>query len=229
MTPVGLWLHVATVAAIAALLGWLWAHASARPMRAATLMSVGAVAWLAVTAVLSLSGFAQRVDILPPGAAAVLLPAMLAVAVVLVFLGRADYRSVLHGMPLPALHLAQVFRVPVEVVLAMLVDAGRLPALLSWHGTNFDILTGLTAPLAAWAAVRKMRGSLIVWNLLGLGLVLNVLVTGILASPPPLQVIRVEPSSVFMMSFPLVWLPGFLVPVAILLHGLALLRLLRSG
>jgi hypothetical protein len=29
------------------------------------------------------------------------------------------------------------------------------------------------------------------------------------------------------MSFPMVWLPGFLVPVAVLLHGLAITRLRR--
>jgi hypothetical protein len=68
----------------------------------------------------------------------------------------------------------------------------------------------------------------LVWNLLGLALVLNVAITGILASPVPLRVIDVEPSSIFMMSFPMVWLPGFVVPVAILLHGLAIMRVARS-
>jgi hypothetical protein len=228
MTATSFWLHVATVAAMAIFITWLWGRASARPMRAGLLTAALIVAWLAYTGVLAASGFTQRVDILPPGPAAVLGPGLLILIVVLVAMGRPGNRVTLERMPLVALLLAQTFRVPVEIVLAMLVEGGKLPALLSYHGSNFDILTGLTAPLAAWAAARGMQRTVLIWNLLGLALVFNVAISAILSGPPPLQVIKVEPTSIFVVAWPMVWLPGFLVPVAVLLHGLAMMRLRRE-
>ena len=229
MSAASFGLHLATVAAVAGFLVWLWARASDNPLRTGLLTAALIAGWLAISAALALSGFTARVDILPPGAASVLVPALLVLIAVLIAMSRPRYRPLLERMPLPALLLAQTFRVPVEIVLAWLVDAGKLPPLVSYHGTNFDILTGLTAPLAAWAARRGAYRAVLVWNLLGLALVLNVAITAILASPEPLRVINVEPSSIFMMSFPMVWLPAFLVPVAILLHGLAIVRVQGRG
>ena len=156
MTSVSYWLYIATVAGISAFLVWLWGRASGGTIPAAALTATSVAVWLTVTGVLSLSGSS------PPGAAAVLGPALLRVAIVRFILSQAGPRNLKRGMPLAVLNLAQVFRVRVEGVLAMLVVAGRLPTLLSWHATKFDILTGLTAPLVAWAAARGMRRSLIV-------------------------------------------------------------------
>jgi hypothetical protein len=88
-------------------------------------------------------------------------------------------------MPVPALLLAQTFRVPVEIVLAWLVDAGKLPPLLSYHGTNFDILTGLTALPVAWALHRGLGGRrlALVWNALGSLLLLNIVVIAVVSTP----------------------------------------------
>jgi hypothetical protein len=222
MSAASLLLHLATVAAVAVFIIWLWSRIGARAGLIAALSIAG---WLAISAGLSISGFTSRVDILPPGAASIFVPTTLALVAILFAMSRKRFATALATMPLAAIILAQTFRFPVEVVLAWLVGEGKLPSLLSYHGTNFDILTGLTAPLAAWAATRGYDRIVLLWNLLGLALVLNVVGSGVLAGPGPLQFIKVEPTSIFTMSFPLVWLPGFLVPVAILLHGLAILKL----
>ncbi len=226
--PLGaLALHLATVASMAGFIVWLWARASRRPARATAMASAIVAAWLAISASLALQGITLRVDTLPPGGFLALGPAFATVAVVLVALSRPRFRHVLDAMPMTALLLAQFFRVPVEIVLAILSDAALLPRLLSYHGTNFDILTGLTAPLAAWAAHRRLDRAVVAWNLLGIALVVNVVGTSILTFSGPTNVIKVSPPADFAMTFPMVWLPAFLVPLAVLLHGIALLKLRR--
>jgi hypothetical protein len=127
-------LHLATVAAMVAFLVWLWAQASERPLRAGVLTLALLAAWLAYVAAMALGGVTTRVDTLPPGGFLVLGPALAAIAIVLVVLGRTRFRRVLDAMPLTALLLAQAFRVPVEIVLAMLAEAGLMPRIM----TNTD-------------------------------------------------------------------------------------------
>ena len=220
-------LHLATVAAMVAFLVWLWAQASERPLRAGVLTLALLAAWLAYVAAMALGGVTTRVDTLPPGGFLVLGPALAAIAIVLVVLGRTRFRRVLDAMPLTALLLAQAFRVPVEIVLAMLAEAGLMPRIMTYHGTNFDILTGITAPLAAWAAARGWSRTVLAWNIAGLALVLNVVGTSILAFSGPTNLLKVTPPADYAMTFPMVWLPAFLVPVAMLLHGLAIMKLRR--
>ena len=173
--------------------------------------------------------YTARTDTLPPGAAAVLVPALAATIAVLIALSRPRFRGVLDAMPLTALVLAQSFRFPVEIVLAMLAEARLIPQIMTYHGTNFDILTGLTAPLAAGAALLGWRRSVLAWNILGLALVINVAGTAMLSFSGPTNVIKVTPPADFVVTFPLVWLPAFLVPVALLLHGLAIIKVRRLG
>ena len=220
-------LHLATVAAMVAFLVWLFARASTSPARAGVVTLALLALWLGLTAALALTGVTLRTDTRPPGGFLVLAPALVAIAVLLFALARSRHRYTLDRMPLAALLWAQAFRFPVEIVLAMLADAGLMPSLLTYHGTNFDILTALTAPLAAAAALRGWRRTAIAWNLIGLALVINVAGTAILAFSGPTNLIKVDPPADFAMTFPMVWLPAFLVPLAILLHGLALIKLTR--
>jgi hypothetical protein len=225
MSAASLWLHLATVAAVAIFIVWLWSKICPRAGLIAAAVIAG---WLAISSAHSISGITARTDVIPPGAATIFVPTTLGLVTILILMSQKRFTAALAALPLAAIILAQVFRLPVEIVLAWLVGEGKLPSLLSYHGSNFDILTGITAPFAAWAAVRGYDKVALIWNWLGLALVLNVIGTGVLAGPGPLQFIKVEPTSIFTMSFPLVWLPGFLVPVAILLHGLAILKIRRA-
>ena len=222
-------LHVATVAFMVAFFVWLAARASSASVRAGVATLIVLLAWLAYASALALAGIATRVDILPPGAAAVLGPGVAGLLLLFFVLRSARRAPVLAAMPISALHWGQTFRLPVEIVLAMLADARLLPYLMTYHGTNFDILTGITAPFAALAAVRGWRRTALVWNWLGLALVLNIALTSIVSFSGPTNLTGVSPPADFAMTFPMVWLPAFLVPAAILLHLLAIVRLSRSA
>jgi hypothetical protein len=113
--------------------------------------------------------------------------------------------------------------VPVELALWGLAALHLGPELLTFEGRNFDIITGATAPLVAWLVVRRPSKALIIgWNLLGLALLLNVLAHAVLAMPGPMQLIHVEPGPEIVATFPYIWLPAVLVPIALGLHILSL-------
>ncbi len=124
----------------------------------------------------------------------------------------------------------QVFRVPVEIFLHWGWREGFVPKQMTWESCNWDILTGVTAIPVAWLAVRGTfgRGGVLVWNALGLALLLNILTVAILSMPTPLRVFTNEPVNIFVTGPPYVWLPAFLVQFALLGHLLVFRRLWRT-
>jgi hypothetical protein len=96
-----------------------------------------------------------------------------------------------------------------------------------------DIAIGLTAPLVALALVRRLPGAVplaILWNVLGLlDLIVAVgMATGLLAPLLAPELGPRVPAAAAMGVFPMILVPMFGVPVAVLLHVLALGRLLRE-
>lgn len=164
-----------------------------------------------------------------------LIPAFLAgsiVAGLAAFALSRTLRRAVASASLPALVGAQLFRVIGAVFLALLA-AGRLPAHFAKPAGWGDLAVSLSAPLVALALARGMagaRGIAIAWSLLGL-LDLMVAVgmgTGLLAPllAPELGA-RVPPVGA-MGTFPMLVIPAFMVPLAVLLHLAVLWRLVRG-
>lgn len=127
--------------------------------------------------------------------------------------------------------LLQSFRVLMEVLLFYMWQAGLVAQMMTFEGANFDILVGITAPVAAFLAYKfgsRVKTTLIVWNIFGLIALTNVVVRGLLAAPTSMQMIFVEPANTAVFYFPFVWLPAFVVPMAYLLHIISLKKL-KSG
>jgi hypothetical protein len=142
-------------------------------------------------------------------------------------------RRVLAAASLPALVGVQVYRT-IGAVFVVLLALGQLPAHFALPAGWGDVAIGVTAPLVALALARGVPGGrtlAIAWNVLGLlDLVVAVgMGTGFLAPllAPGLGP-RVAPAAA-MGVFPLIVIPTFAVPVAVLLHVLALRGLLRKG
>jgi hypothetical protein len=122
----------------------------------------------------------------------------------------------------------QTFRVVVEIVLWLLFLDGMVPVQMTFEGQNFDVLVGLTAPVMAYILLRNQQFGLkwgIAWNIMGLGLLFNIIITSILSTPAPFRVFMNEPANIVVAYLPFVWLPGFLVPLALALHLLSLKQL----
>ncbi|MBT1697534.1 hypothetical protein KK083_11650 [Fulvivirgaceae bacterium PWU4] len=141
-----------------------------------------------------------------------------------------DLGEVLKHIPVQNLIQLQSFRFFVELLLWALLIAGRLPGQMTFEGRNFDILTGITAPVVAWLAARQKlpRAALIAWNLICLGLLINIVSVAILSTPSPWRIFMNEPANTIVAYFPISWLPGFLVPLAYTLHFFSLRQLLTG-
>jgi hypothetical protein len=121
----------------------------------------------------------------------------------------------------------QNFRVFVEILLWLVFIAGMLPEQMSFEGRNFDVLSGLTAPIIAWLIYKNRisKTLAIVWNLLCLGLLINIVTIAVLSTPTAWQMFFEEPSNTVVTVFPVSFLPGFLVPLAYTLHFFSLKQL----
>lgn len=106
----------------------------------------------------------------------------------------------------------------------MLWQDGQTPRMLTWDGANFDVVIGLTAPFAAWAVARGRAGRLLAqaWTVAGVVMLANVVVRSVLTAPGPLQLLVTEVPNLLPGQFPYVYLVGFLAPLALLLHLMAI-------
>ena len=123
---------------------------------------------------------------------------------------------------------AQSFRLPLELTMHRAASEGVMPVQMSYSGYNFDILTGLSAVVMSilLASGRAGRKAVRVWNLAGFCLLLNI-VTIAVASLPLFRAFGDDRVNVWVADPPFVWLPGALVPAALLGH-LLVWRKLRS-
>lgn len=222
---------VATVAAV--LLGVHRALKSAgwadRDRRQAT-GSIAAllIVWFAAALVPSWLGFyhgsASRIPTIQYG---LLLPIVAGVAL---FWRWGLLRRVVEAVPLKWFAGIQFFRVEGAIFLILLA-AGRLPGVFAWPAGVGDIAVGLLAPVVAAAYARNPRaaaGRLRAWNLLGITDLVVAVTTGFLSSPSQFQLFAFDRPNLLISAFPLVMIPVFLVPLAMLLH-LASLKKLREA
>lgn len=200
---------------------------AAQRRRNTVVAAVTLLIWLAVTAVLAARGMLSDFTSMPPRLTPVLFGAN-AAALVLV-LSPFGKRLVL-ATPLAWLLGIQVFRVGVELTLALLFHAGIVPLQMTFEGRNWDILVGLSALPMAWLAAqgRLPPAALALWNVAGLGLLLNIVVISLLSLPTPLRAFPDGPANTIIASAPYVWLPALLVPVAFAGHLLVFRWLLAQ-
>jgi hypothetical protein len=66
------------------------------------------------------------------------------------------------------------------------------------------------------------RRRAVIWNLLGMLDLVVAVSLGVMTSSGPAQVFRTTPTSEFITTFPLVLVPTFLVPLALVLHVVSL-------
>ncbi|MBS2015905.1 MAG: hypothetical protein JST00_23660 [Deltaproteobacteria bacterium] len=183
------------------------------------------VAWLGASAALALTGALGDFEARPPR----LLLAVAASATFLVLTSRTTtFRALLAATPASWPVALMTMRVPIELGLYGLYVEGRLPVHLTFEGRNFDVLVGATAPFVAWALGRGLLGrrGLLAWNVVSLGLLANVVGMAITSVPGPLHLAWPGVPNTVVATFPWVWLPTFLVPVALFGHVSSLRQLL---
>jgi hypothetical protein len=150
--------------------------------------------------------------------------------VVLLFVGWRPFRRLVEAVPQQWIVGLQLYRAEGAIFLVLLA-MGRLPREFALPAGVGDVVVGLCAPLVATAVVRKWRHATTlvrVWNLLGLLDLVVAVTMGMLTSPSPIHLLTVDRPNELISQYPLVMVPVFLVPLAILLH-LASLQKLRQA
>ena len=135
-----------------------------------------------------------------------------------------------HGLPLHALVGFHAFRLPLELVLHQWYMEGVLPVQMTYEGQNFDMLTGVSALLIApllYTGVLARR-AVIGFNLIGLGLLLNVGSIAVRSSPVPLRTFMNEPPVLLALHAPYTWIVPVCVGGALFGHLLGFRRLFGS-
>lgn len=177
----------------------------------------GIAALLAATGLLASRGlltFQSR----PPRAALLILA--ITVGTILLARSRVGARAATIA-PFGLLAGLQAFRLPLELVMHRAAAEGVMPPQMSYSGLNFDILTGATAVLVAAALpfAGRWRIPLIgAWNGFGSLLLLGIIVISWLSAPTPFRAFHNEPANVWITGAPFIWLPVFLVQVALFGH-----------
>jgi hypothetical protein len=176
------------------------------------------IGWLIIVSILSLAGITRDFSGRPPKFFIIILIPLIAI-LILTFHPR--FREFIKHVPFSWLIYLQVFRVLVELFLWWQYLDGLTPVQMTFEGRNLDILTGITAPVFAWICYRqgrKLHKLALVWNIAGMILLLNIVITAILSAPVPFRVFLNEPANTLIAEFPIVFLPAFLVPLAYSMH-----------
>jgi len=182
--------------------------------------------WLLLTGYLSTLGFYRNAQAMPPRVLAfAILPAAICIGIYFLFFRQAFVER----LSLNWLTILHVIRIPVEICLLFLFLASQAPREMTFEGWNYDILSGLTAPivyLLAFRNGRTNRALLVAWNLLALGLLINIVTIAALSFESPFQRFGFQQPNVGLTYLPFIWLPAIVVPIVLFSHLASLWKLI---
>jgi hypothetical protein len=187
------------------------------------------LAWLALQTIIGLSGFYAVTNTLPPRFVLLVLPPLLFIIGLFATSKGRRYVDSLDAKTLTILHIV---RIPVEMVLYWLCLYKVVPQLMTFEGRNFDILSGLSAPVVFYFGYVKKhvsRKTILIWNFICLGLLINIVVNAVLSAPFPFQKFAFDQPNIAVLYFPFVWLPCCVVPLVLLSHLATIRQLLNKG
>lgn len=185
------------------------------------------IGWLLVQSVISCSGFYTKTDAMPPRFVLAIIPPFFTILLLFILPKGRAFIDALDAKNLTYLHSSRTF---VELVLWGLFVHKLVPEDLTFEGRNFDILAGLTAPIIGYLGIHKKlinQKLILAWNVICLGLLLNVVGMGILSAPLPFQQMNFEQPNVGLLYFPFVLIPSVVVQLVLFSHLAIIRRLLK--
>jgi hypothetical protein len=217
--------YVSVIFALTALVSVFIFYKAANNSTAALIILLS---WLILQSVVSRTGFYTITDTLPPRFIFLVFPPLL---FIIVLFATKKGRAFLDGLNIKTLTLLHIVRIPVELVLFWLFLAKTVPELMTFEGRNFDILSGLTAPIIYYFGFVKLkmnRKIILLWNFICLGLLLNIVVNAALSAPSPIQKFAFDQPNIAVLYFPFIWLPCCVVPLVLLSHLASIRQLLKQ-
>lgn len=183
------------------------------------------IIWLILQSIVALTGFYTITDTLPPRFIIMIAPPLILITVLFITNWGKKFIDNLQPKYLTLLHSVRVL---VELVLLWLFMYGTVPRIMTLEGSNFDILSGLTAPVIFYLFfIKKMIGNkiLLLWNVICLLLLINIVTIAIFSAPFTFQKLAFDQPNIAVLYFPYVWLPCCIVPLVLLSHLAAIRQL----
>lgn len=182
--------------------------------------------WLALQGGIAATGFYTKTNGIPPRFLLAVGPAI--VAILVLFISRKG-RKFLDGLDIRSLTLLHMVRLPVELVLFWLCLEKLVAPQMTFEGWNFDIFSGLSAPLA-WYLLKKNAYSTVVlaWNIICLALLVNIVTIAILSAPVDFQQLSFDQPNIAVMYLPYIWLPAIVVPLVLFAQLASIRQLWRN-
>jgi hypothetical protein len=177
---------------------------------------VGLGGWILFICIFSLTGISHDFSFPPKLMIVLILPFIVIVGLSFT----KTINDIVKHIPIDTILDLQSFRFFVEILLWLLFIQHLLPVQMTFEGRNFDILVGFTGPMMAYLyRVNKLPiSALALWNVSGLLLLINIVIIAIASMPTPLRVFMNEPANTIVAHFPIIWLPGVLIPMGYALH-----------
>ena len=221
------------VAVIALGLIWMGAARMDAPAQSryttAGALSVALIAWMAVAQYVGSANtyFATTETAVPTVLFGLLIP-LISAAIGLWLSG--NIASLVSAIPLPWIVAAQIYRIGGGMFLVLWAD-GRLPWQFALPAGIGDVTTGCLAVVVALLLAQKVDGArraVYAWCLFGIADLVVAITMGAMTSPGRAHLFAFEAPNLLISSYPLVMVPTFAVPLALMLHGLVLWRLGRE-
>ena len=218
-------------------LGLIWLGAARMPSSAksryttAGVLSAALVGWQAAAQYLGAANTYLATIESPPAVPTILFGLLTPLAVAAIALWRSDsVARLVAAIPLHWLVAAQVYRVGGGIFL-VLWAGGRLPWQFALPAGIGDVITGIVAVAVAARLAQNATGAhraAYAWSLFGIADLAVAIAMGAMTSPGQAHVLALDAPNLLMTAYPLVMVPTFAVPLALMLHGLVLLRLQRG-
>jgi len=184
--------------------------------------------WGVLQSVVSLTGFYLNQNVTIPRFPLLIIPPII---FILSCLSSKIGKYHLATFDLKNLILIHIIRVPIELVLYFLAQKKVVPWLVTFEGGNYDILSGLTAPLIYYMVYVKRRFGwkiLLIWNIICLFLLINVVFHAVLSFPSKFQLFSYEQPNIGLLYFPFILLPSVLVPLVLFAHLTSIYQLVTK-
>jgi len=183
--------------------------------------------WTILQSVIGLSGFYSNMYTMTMRFPLLLLPPLLfLISLFTTTIGKAF----IDGLNIRTLTIFHIIRIPVEFGLFSLSVHHAIPKAMTFAGTNYDIFSGLSAPLIYYFGFsKKILGKpvLVAWNIVCILLLLNVVINAALSLPARFLQFGFEQPDIALGYFPFLLLPSCLVPL-VFFSNLAAIRQLLS-
>ncbi len=185
---------------------------------------IGILAWFLILLMVGQTGFFNDAS-LPPRVPLLILPCIIGIVY---WTKRDSFDRLNQKIPIPLAIGVQAFRVVVEILIHQTYLAGNLPQLVTYEGLNFDIIVGATAiPISLLLYYKILPKSVVyLWNIIGIGILTFTVFTFVSAFYFK-ELFSVPQFPMIVGNTPYIFLPGMMVPFAILMHVVSI-RQLRS-